>query len=489
MGGEIIDVKESLKSRVIGGLGWNVTGSVGIQALNFIAKIFLARLLFPEDFGLFAMAFIVITFLSIFVSFGVTDAIIYRKKDEEYQKTIDSGMVVSIGIGCILMLLGFISSSFVADFFHEPILTTMIRLMSVVLLFDSISDILYGILIKEMEFKRKTIAELSSTIIYVVTVLLLAYYGFGVWSMVYAYLIQHFLIIVFLWILSPRKPKFALDKEIAKDMLHFGKHTTSAVFFAWAITSIDNILVGKRFGDEQLGYYGFGFTIASVPVLSLAHIIAGVFHPVYAKVRDNIEKLQKAYLIPLEWALLLILPISMGLFALADIFVIVVFGEKWITMVPILKVLALYAIIRSVCTICGTLLVGIGKPKEVSKIACIQLITLLIIIYPFASFLGIVGVALAVLIARGISLVMYIIKTNEVLKIKMKSTVAILWKKVLGTVIMLGTLYNAALVLHQHTIVNLLLLILIGVITYAGSIFLLDRRIFAEAKEMMGTLR
>jgi O-antigen/teichoic acid export membrane protein len=481
----MVEYEGDLKSKIIGGLGWNVTGSVGIQFLNFIAKIFLARLLFPEDFGLFAMAFIVITFLSIFVSFGVTDAIIYRKKDDDYQKTVNTGMVITIGIGCILMLLGFISSGFVADFFNEPMLKNMIRLMSVVLLFDSMSDILYGVLIKELEFKRKTIAELSSTVCYVVVVLFFAYAGYGVWSMVYAYVIQHFLIILFLWALSPTKPKLTINKKIAGGMLHFGKHITSAIFFSWAITSIDNILVGKKLGDEQLGYYGFGFTIATLPVLSLAHIIAGVFHPVYAKVRDNVEKLKKAYFAPLEWTLLLILPLSMGLFSVAEIFVVVVFGQKWLPMVPVLRVLALYAIIRSVCTICGTLLVGIGKPKVVSKIECIQLITLAVIIYPFTTSWGLMGAASAVLLVRGISLIMYIKKINVILETKLIKTIRILWKKILGTGIMVGVLYLVTPVLGAYTIVTLLLLIFIGVITYICSMFILERRIFREAKELV----
>jgi O-antigen/teichoic acid export membrane protein len=481
----MVEYEGSLKSKIIDGLGWNVLGSMGVQGLNFIAKIVLARLLFPEDFGLFAMAFIVITFLSIFVSFGVTDAIIYRKRDDGYQKTVDTGMVISVGIGFVLMLLAFISSSFVADFFHEPILTTMIRLMGIVLLFDSISDILYGVLIKEMEFKRKTIAEISSTVCYVIIVLLLAYLGFGVWSMVYAYIIQHTLIALFLWMLSPTKPKLKVDKKIAKNMLHFGKHITSAILFSWAISSIDKILVGRKFGDKQLGYYGFGFSIATLPVLSLAHIIAGVFHPVYAKVRDNIQKLRKAYFAPLEWALLLILPMSTGLFSLADIFVMVVFGEKWMPMVPVIKVLAIYAVIRSVCTICGTLLVGIGKPKIVSKIASIQLITLIIIIYPLATSFGIVGVAFAVLIARGISLLMYLRTINKVLQVKMKETIAILWKKIVGTAAMVGTLYLGTIFLPEYTILNFIILIMTGTITYGLVIFALEKRIFIEAKEMM----
>ncbi len=146
-----------LKRRILHGVVWNSTASAGVYVLNFVTKIVIARLLFPEDFGLFAMAFILINFLSIFIGFGIISALIYKKED--YEKTKNTAFVLSIITGVALFVISLFSSTFIASFFHQPALGTMIQVMSFILLFDSISSVLNGILLKELEFKKKAAAE------------------------------------------------------------------------------------------------------------------------------------------------------------------------------------------------------------------------------------------------------------------------------------------------------------------------------------------
>ncbi len=473
----------TLKQRIVSGISWSIAGSIVVQGFGIITKIILARLLFPEDFGLFAMAFILIQFLNLFVGFGIHSAVIYRKEDPE--KTVGTAVIVATCIGFCLTMISYISAPFIAKFFSEATLEPMIKLLSFIFIIDSISTILSAVLIKELLFKKKTIVDICMVISYTIIVLGLAYLGYGTWSLIIAYICQRFIQLIFLWIVCPRKPIIIFDIEIAKDILHFGKYVLSTSFFAWAITSIDNIIVGKKTGDEGLGYYSFGFNIATLPVLSITHIISSVFHPIYAKVRDNKEQLQRAYLKPLEWSLLLILPLSMGLFLIADILVPVVFGEKWSAIIPLLKIFAVYGILRTVCTIISQLLEGVGKPRTASMLLAIELFIVIILIFPLFIWRGIIGVAIAVVIARGISMLLHLHQLKKIIPIKVQYYMKILNKKIISACIMGIIIYITKLFLAENSFIALVTCILVGIVVYIAILFFIERELFGEAKDLL----
>lgn len=472
-----------LKQKVVQSLGWNLTGSLVIQCINFITKIVLARLLFPADFGLFAMVFIFINFLNIFVGFGISSAIIYRK--EEPEKTLNTAVVLTTTIGIVLFFISYFSSSFIAVFFNQDALGSMIKVVSIVFLFDSLSILLYATFIKELEFKKKTIIDIFSVVGYSIIVVLLVFFGLGVWGLIISYVIQHLFVLILLWIFSPRRPSLEFDKCIAKEIFHFGKYALATSVIAWAITSIDNIIIGKRMGNENLGYYSMGFSIAALPVLSFTHIITAVFHPVYAKLQDEPKRLKEAYLKPLEWSLILVLPFSVGLFILADILVFVVFGERWLPIVPLLKIFAVYCILRTVCTIISQLLEGIGKPKRASMLLFIEFIILIMLLFPLISMYGTIGAAIAVISARAVSMVLHLVQVNNLLTVTGQEYLFLLWKKVFCAGIMAIGIFCARYLLFENTLYNFILLISIGIFIYSFFLACLEKRIFLEAKEII----
>lgn len=472
-----------LKQRIVNGIGWNFCGALATQGLGMLTKIILARILFPADFGIFAMAIIAIQFLGLFVGIGLSSAVIYRKEDP--QKTISTALILAVAAGIFLSVLSFVSSSFVGIFFQQPILASMVRWISIVLIFDSISTILYAGLVKELHFKRKAVVDISAIIVYSAAVLILAFYGFGAWSLIIAYIIQHVFQAIILWLMSPIKPQWSFDKEIAKEIGHFGKYSLLTLLFAWAITSLDNIFVGRKFGDASLGYYSFGFNMATLPVLGITHIITGVFHPVFAKVRDNQARIKQAYLKPLEWSLLFILPMSAGIFLLADIIVPVVFGERWLAIIPLLRVFAIYSILRTVCTIISHLLEGIGKPKIASMLLGIELFVLAVLLSFFVNIFGLIGVAYAVIIARGISMLLHLFQMHNSLSVTFIDYKHILFKKIIATAIMSSIVFIFYTLFADKTLLNLFVLVSIGVFAYIASLFIFDKKIISEAKEFI----
>ncbi len=473
-----------LRKKVVDGLSWSAAASLINQVLNAGTKIIVARLLFPEDFGVFAMALILINFLSLFTGFGFMSAMIYKKEDPE--KTLGTAFILSFFFGAILFVVSFLSSGLIAAFFNHPELKLMIEVLSVCFICDSLSYIMSGSLLKNLEFKRKTIVDVVSACLYGFFVIMLAYLEFGVWSLIIGYIIQRMVVILLLLIISPQKPRFVFDKEIAKEIMHFGKYVAATSLFAWFIISIDNIVVGKMLGDESLGYYSFAFTIASLPVLSITHIFNTVFHPIYASLQDDKGRLKKAYLQSLEISLLFILPITIGLFLTAEKIVIVLLGEKWASMIIILKILSIYCIFRAVCSHISQLLEGIGMPKNASLLLLVESIILVILLIPGILLFGVVGVAFAVLFARAISMVLHIIQLNKVFSVSIKEYVGILWKSMLGVLVMAVIVSVEKAFLVNTNILNLTLIVGTGVIVYGIMVLFLNPNLRGQIKELTG---
>ncbi len=473
-----------LRKKVVEGLGWSAAASLVNQALNAGTKIIVARLLFPADFGVFAMALILINFLSLFTGFGFMSAMIYKKEDPE--KTLGTAFMLSFVFGAILFVVSFFSSGFIASFFNHSELKLMIEVLSVCFIFDSLSYIMSGSLLKNLEFKRKTIVDVVSACLYGFLVIMLAYLEFGVWSLIIGYIVQRLVVILLLLIISPQKLRFVFDKEIAKEIMHFGKYVAATSLFAWFIISIDNIVVGKMLGDESLGYYSFAFTIASLPVLSITHIFNTVFHPVYASLQDDKARLKKAYLQSMEISLLFILPITIGLYLTAEKFVLVLLGEKWASMIIILKILSIYCIFRAVCSHISQLLEGIGMPKNASLLLLAESIILLILLMPGIYFFGLVGVAFAVLLARAISMVLHIIQLNRVFSVSIKEYAYFFWKNALAALVMGIIVFVEKQFLTDSSILNIILLVASGVIVYGSIVFFLKSNICDQIKELRG---
>ena len=189
-----------LRKKVIGGLSWSSAASLINQGLNAVTKIIVAKFLFPADFGVFAMALILINFLSLFTGFGFMSAVIYKKEDPE--KTLGTAFILSLFFGVILFIISFFSSGFIASFFNHPELKLMIEVLSVCFIFDSLSYIITGSLLKNMEFKKKAIVDVVSACLYGICVIVLVSFEFGVWSLIGGYVIQRLAIIILLFIIS-----------------------------------------------------------------------------------------------------------------------------------------------------------------------------------------------------------------------------------------------------------------------------------------------
>ena len=473
-----------IKKKLVRGLAWVAGGSLLTQLINLVIKTFLARFLFPSDFGLFAMAFILIGFLNIFIGLGIGSAIIFKKDDVD--KMLNAAFIISPIVGVFFFIISFLSSDFVASFFNEPILSSLIKLLSLSFIIDSFLIVPHSLLSKKMYFKRRSISDTLPVVIYGIIALSLAYSGYGVWSLIFSHIIQHIVWVSLLWAFCPWRPAFSFDWKIVKEILHFGKYVFSTSFLAFLINYIDNAIIGKKLGDEQLGYYSFAFNIVSMPVTAFTHLVSGVFHPVYSRLQDNKEKLKEVYLHSLKLIVIVIAPISGGIFVTADYFTLIVLGQKWSQMIIILQILSIYPFLRSISSLSGYFLEATGHPKKAMIISFFQLIFLVAIIIPALIFKGINGVASSIVLIWIFATFAFLYSVAKLIDVTIIRCVTIMVIPLISTLIMGIFVYLIKThILSSEGIVNLILLVLIGVLTYLFCIFMLDKKIVNEIKDVV----
>jgi len=473
----------SLKKKVIKGSLWVSSGSFAVQAINLVIKIFLARLLLPEDFGIFAMALIVITLLNLLSGFGIGGALIFRKKNMD--KALNVAFFISPAIGVILYIGTYALSGLVAVFFNVPVLSPIIKMIGISFILDSFVVVPHAFLTKNLLFRQRSLAEFFPIMFYGATAVFLAYKGFGVWSLVISHIVQHVFWVASLWFFCPWRPKLVFDRKVAVEMLHFGKYVFTSSFLAFLINYTDNAAIGKILGDKQLGYYSFAFNIAALPITAFIQFVSSVFHPIYSRLQDNKLMLKQAYLMSLKWVLLITLPISGGLWVLADTFTISVFGAKWESMIIILQLLSLYPFMKSISVLSSYLLEGVGQPKITTKIVFLQYLFILLTIIPTIIYYGIGGAACVIIIALFFSTLAFMRAIAGVVMFNNAEYLKILWRPLVGTSLMVSIVYTfKMLILRSQDILSLILLAAAGTLSYGILCIILDGKLLGEVKEM-----
>ncbi|MFK7781527.1 oligosaccharide flippase family protein, partial [Psychroserpens sp.] len=210
----------SLKQKTINGLVWSFVESFSKQGINFIIGIILARLLLPEEFGLIGMIAVFIAISTSLINSGFTQALI-RKKDctnTDYSTVFFFNLV----IGVLLAMSLFFAAPYIALFFDEPQLDSIVKVFSVVLIFDALSIIQRTQLIKRIDFKLQTKITLIADVASGIVAIIMAYYGFGVWSLVVKQLIGRGLHSILLWFCNKWIPNFIFSKSSFKELFGFG---------------------------------------------------------------------------------------------------------------------------------------------------------------------------------------------------------------------------------------------------------------------------
>lgn len=380
------------------GLSWMSGYRIITRLFAYVRIALLARLLTPDQFGLFGIASLMLSLLDILTNTGTSVYLVQQKRDlKEY---VDSAYAISIIRGILLSLVLFWASPLMSSYFNSPNSLSLLRLISLVPLIRGFISPSRVVFLKDLEFKKEAIFSfgvflLDSTISVIVAFWLRSPISL-VWGLIAGALLESSLSHL---LISPRPKLLQYKKEHIKEMIKMGKWTTGATIFNYFFENGDDAVVGKILGVSSLGIYQAAYKLSTLPITEITRVFNQVTFPVYTNIAGDTKRLKRAFTRITLVILLLVLPIGLILYFYAREIVLLVLGQNWLQVVPVLKLLALFGVVRSFVISVNPLFNSAKKQEYLTYITATGLAVMLATIVPMVSKYKILGAGYSVLMA------------------------------------------------------------------------------------------
>lgn len=379
------------------GISWMSGFRVLTRILSFSKTAILARVLTPSQFGIFGIATLALAFLEMLTETGINIFLIQSKKNiDEY---ISSAWAVSIIRGIFISLCVVLSTPFIASFFNTPQAANILLLISLVPFIKGFINPSTVKLQKELKFNyefwfRGSIFLFDATVS--ITFALLTH---SIYSLIWGLLAGAILEVVLSFILLRPIPRFNIRKDYLGEIFHKGKWVTAYGVFNYIAQEGDNIVVGRLMGTPALGVYQMAYKLSTLPISEVTDVISKVVFPVYSKIMEDKERLELAFI--KSSLVITVTTVIMGiiLFLFPTQVISIVLGEKWLSAVPVLRILVIYGVLRAISGSVSALFLGAGKQNYVTSMTFLRFVGLAITIYPLVKTFGLVGAGYSALIS------------------------------------------------------------------------------------------
>jgi O-antigen/teichoic acid export membrane protein len=403
--------KPTLTEKAISGAGWNYANKFLSRALRVLKLIVLARLLSPDDFGLFGIVTATLIALRQFSSTGINLSLVQNQRNT--RSYLDAAWTVEIIRGCAAALLLYLAAPPIGAFFDEPRVVPLLRVMSLCFIADGFKNVGVIYFQKELQFHRQFVFNVASVAAAFCAGVFFALKYRSVWALVFAELTEVSVRFVLSYVMHPYRPVLRLDFVRMKKLLNFGKWVLATNITIYVGGQLDNVMVGKFLGAAALGYYAMAFNISMLSIRDVTYVLSEIAFPSYAKLQGDRERLKKSFGRVFQLSTFMSLPACVGLALVAPVLVDVVLGDKWHGAVLPLQILMFGQLLKSIASTGSPLFVGTGKPDYEFHMQIVRAIGLAVFVYPLMKAFGVPGVAMAVVASAVLMLVQFFISVSR----------------------------------------------------------------------------
>lgn len=322
----------SLTDKTLSGFIWAFGERFGVQAMQMVIFIVLARILTPEAFGLMGMLAVFIAVSQSLTDSGFGQALIQKKEVDE----IDFSSVFYINLIVSVVIYGtlYVAAPLIASFYSEPILVDLIRVLGLKFIISAFAMVQIAKLTKEVQFKKLMIAKLPSTLLGGAAGISAAYMNFGVWSLIIQQLVDATAYSIQVWIQSKWRPIWVFDWSRVKELFDFGSKMMASGILNTVYKNIYEVIIGRYFSTAQVGFYTQANKIKQLPVQNISSALGRVTFPVLSEIQDDDERLKRAYKKIIRQVVFVIAPVMIGAIVIAEPLFRFVLTEKWLPAVP-----------------------------------------------------------------------------------------------------------------------------------------------------------
>ena len=400
----------SLTERTLSGARWMTSSTVAGRVIGFARAIILARLLVPDDFGVFSMAITVVGAFEALTRLGLEQSVISSRYSNSAALSthLDTAWTVEIIKRIAMAVVLTLAAPYSARFYGVDELRVVLPVLGAVLVIQGLQNIGLFILRRQLRFKRIIWHEsITLSITALASILLALFVRRDVWALVWGELIGAVAGVFASYALFPRRPRFALARNALNRIFGFGKHAFVIGVAAYITTTADNIVVGRVLGAAALGAYALAYNVISMSSIAVADVFNKVTLPAYAELQaERPEQTARAFAKVFAWSAAVLAVITAMLWVCAEELVAVMYGERWAVAGTALKILSILGFVRGLVLVASSLLLGTDRPELVARGKLFEGALFLAIIYPLVSLLGVTGAAWTGVIIYSLALVM-----------------------------------------------------------------------------------
>ena len=358
---------EDLGAKVRRGVKWSVLERVGLQALQTVFGIALARILLPEDFGLIAMLAVFTAVANYISDGGLSQALVQKKNPTE----VDTSTIFffNITVGSALAIAVFLCSPLVATFYEEPRLSALLRALSFNIILTSFTNVQSWLLNKELEFKLQFKAKIIATVVSSILALILANLGYGPWSLVIQSLTLNGINSLLIWLWSKWRPSLRFSFESLRSMFKFSVYLFISGQLNVICTEAYNVIVGKLFSASQLGIFARAKQTQGIPTNALGNLLHRVSFPAFSMIQDDPNFQLRAVRKSLRTIAFFHFPIILGLAATSESVVELLLTSKWLESAPLLTLFCFAGVLTPTNSTHASLLLSTGDSKTNFKLS------------------------------------------------------------------------------------------------------------------------
>lgn len=475
-------MSDSLRSKTVKGVIWSSIERFSTQGVQFLIMIIMARLLTPKDYGLIGMLAIFLAVAQSLIDSGFSQALI-RKQD---RTDVDNSTVFyfNIVVSSALYLILFIAAPFVADFYNQPELTSVMRVVCLGVILNSLAVVQRALLTVRIDFKTQAKASLSAAVISGCIGIVLAYCGFGVWSLVVQQLLNLSVNTLLLWIFSKWRPIAVFSWKSFHELFAFGSKMLASGLLDTLYRNIYPIVIGKLFSASSLGHYTRAQQFSEFPSSNVTGIIQRVTYPILCGIQDETERLEAVYRKFLKLSAFIIFPLMIGMSAVARPFIDIALGKQWGFCGQLLQIICFAMMWYPIHAINLNLLQVKGRSDLFLRLEIIKKIlgiTVLCITAPF----GLVVMCYGQIFNSIVALVINTYYTGKLINVGFIRQM----KDLLPTILLSLTMFGAILLVNGFIEVNmhrLVIGVLVGIIVYVSGSYIFN---FKELQTLFSLIR
>lgn len=352
----------NLKQQLFSGVFYTALAKYSGIIISLVVAGVLARLLSPDDFGIVAIATVIIAFFSIFTDMGISPAIIQDKTLTEHELSDIFSFTLWMGIG--LSVLFFAASWPIAAYYDSPILRILCQLLCVNLFFASANIVPNALFYKNKEFKFIALRSFGIQMASGAAAVTAALSGAGLYALIISPILSSILIFGISIKRYPQHASLTLGLKAIRKIFSYSAYQFLFNVINYFSRNLDKLLIGKYMGMSQLGYYEKSYRLMMLPLQNITQVITPVMHPIFSDYQNDLQRLGSAYERIMRLLAFIGIPLSVLLFFTAKEVTLIIFGDQWLPSVPVFRILTLSVGVQIILSSSGSIFQAAGDTRS-----------------------------------------------------------------------------------------------------------------------------